>query len=168
MPTTPTPFHPGLFDPFMLWTDLAMKSTEMMISSAQVIGSRVDQIARAGANPSPRDMREMVLMGTEKVKAANESAVAIATRLQRTNWQVAARAWEQWFTMMGAMAALGTSRSFGEVMSRQNRLFNALSGSHRTHSRASSDTARLAHAALKPIHAAATANARRLARAKKR
>jgi hypothetical protein len=160
--------QPALFNPFLLWSDLAVKSTEMMVSSGQVIGSRVNQMARAGANPSARDLREMTLMGSEKVKAATESGLAIASRLQSTNYALMARAWQQWFASLGAMNALATSRSFGEALSRQNRLFNALSRSGRTQARISSDTARLASAALKPVHGASTANARRLARVKAR
>jgi hypothetical protein len=163
----PLQIHPSLFNPAMLWADLAMKATEMMVSSAEVIGNRVDQITRAGANPSPRDIREIALMGSEKVKAATESNLAVAMRMQSQNLQIFTRAWQQWLTSLGAMAALTTSRSFGEALTRQNSLFNALSRSGRTHSQISSDTARLAHAALKPVHAASTANAKRLRRAKK-
>jgi hypothetical protein len=163
----PLQIHPSLFNPALLWADLAMKATEMMVSSAEVIGNRVDQMARAGANPSPRDMREMVLMGSEKVKAATDSGIAVAARLQSQNMQIFTRAWQQWLTSLGAMAALTSSRTFGEVLSRQNTLFNALSRSNRTHAEISSNTARLAHAAMKPVHAASTANAKRLRRAKK-
>jgi hypothetical protein len=163
----PLQIHPSLFNPAVLWADLALKATEMMVSSAEVIGNRVDQIARAGANPSPRDMREIVLMGSEKVKAATESGLAVATRMQSQNLQIFTRAWQQWLTSLGAMAALATSRTFGEALARQHSLFNALSRSTRTHAQISGDTARLAHAAMKPVHAASTANAKRLRRAKK-
>jgi hypothetical protein len=160
--------HPSLFNPFLLWADFAAKSAEMLASSGQVIASRVGQIARAGSTPSPRDVREIVLMGSEKVKAAGESGLAVATRLQQTNYALMAQAWQQWFASLGAMNALATSRSFGEALSRQHQLFNALSRSGRTQARISADTARLASAALKPVHGASTANARRLARAKSR
>jgi len=158
--------HPELFNPVLLWADLAVKATEMLASSGQVIGSRVGQLARAGANPSPRDVREIALMGSEKVRAAAESGLAVATRLQSTNYALMARAWQQWFASLGAMNALATSRSFGEALSRQNRLYNALTRSAHTQARIAGDTARLAGAALKPVHGASTANARRLARAK--
>lgn len=161
-------FNPTLLNPFMQWADLALKTTEMLVSSGQVIGARVDQIARAGANPSPRDVKEIALMGSEKLKAATESGLAVATRLQSANFQLMARAWQQWFASMGAMAALGNSRNFGQVLSGQNRLYNALSRSARSHAQLSDDAASLAHAALKPVHAASTANAKRLGRAKTR
>jgi hypothetical protein len=163
----PLQIRPSLFNPALLWADLAMKSTEMMLASAEVIGSRVQQIARAGANPSPRDVREMLLMGSEKVKAASESGLAVAARLQSQNMQVFTRAWQQWLASLGAMAALTTSRTFGEALSRQYSLFDALGRSGRTHAQLSTNAARLAHAAMKPVHAASTANARRLRRAKK-
>ena len=102
-----TPTNPAtLFNPFMLWTDLAMKTTEMLVASGQVIGNRVDQIARAGPNPGPRARKEFALMGSEKVKAATESALAMATRMQTTHYTLFARSWQQWLTNMGALAGL--------------------------------------------------------------
>jgi hypothetical protein len=163
-----TIFNPALFNPLMLWADLAMKTSEMLVASGQVIGTRVDRMARAGAKPSARDLKEFTLMGSEKVKAATESGLAVATRLQSANYQLMARAWQQWFASLGAMSSLAGSRTFGEALSRQNRLFNSLVRSGRTHSQLSGDTARLASAALKPIHSAASANARRLARTRTR
>jgi hypothetical protein len=161
-------FHPSLFNPFMLWTDLALKSNEMLLASGQVIGTRLGRIASAGANPSPRDLKELALMGSEKVKAATESSLAVATRLQAANYQLMARAWRQWLASAGAFTALAGSRTFGEALSSQNRLFHSLVRSGHSHSQLSSDTARLASAALGPVHRAASANAKRLARARAR
>jgi len=158
--------RPALFDPFTLWADLALRTTEMLVASSQVIATRVGQIARAGANPSARDIKEFTLMGSEKVKAANQSALAVASRVQSANYQLMARGWQQLFTNLGAMSALASSRTLGEALSRQSRLLHSLARSGHTHSRLSSDTARLFSAALAPVHGAATANARRLARSR--
>ena len=160
-------FRPALFDPFTLWADLALRTTEMLVASSQVIGTRIGQIARAGANPSARDIKEFTLMGSEKLKAATQSSLAIATRLQSANYQLMARGWQQWVANLAAMGALASSRTFGEALSRQSRLFHSLARSGHTHSRWSGDTARLLSAALEPVHGAATANARRLARTRK-
>ena len=97
-----TSFNPAVFNPFMLWADVAVKTTEMLVSSGQVIGTRVGRMARAGANPSARDRREMALMGSEKVKAATASGLAVAARLQAANWQLYARAWEPHLQRRGA------------------------------------------------------------------
>jgi hypothetical protein len=161
-----TAFDPALFNPFMLWAQLAVKTSEMLVSSGHVIGSRVHQMARAGANPSPRDRREMLLMGSEKVKAATASGLAVAAQLQSANWQLATRAWKHWVASATAMGALATSRSFGEALARQHSLLETLGRAGRTQGRISTDMARLAGAALGPIHAASTANARRLSKRK--
>jgi hypothetical protein len=156
--------RPALFAPFMLWADLGLRTAEMLVASGQVIGTRVGRISRAGANPSARDIKEFTLMGSEKVKAATQSATAIATRVQSANYQLIARGWQQWLANLGAMSSLASSRTFSEALSRQSRLLHSLARSGPTHSRLSSDTARLFSAALAPVHGAATANARRLAR----
>jgi hypothetical protein len=156
-----------LFTPFMLWADLGLRTTEMLLASGQVIGTRVGRMARAGAHPSARDTKEFTLMGTEKVKAAAQSGLAVAAQLQSANYQLMARGWQQWLASLGAMSALGSSRSFSEAVSRQQRLVHSLARSGHTHSRLSGDTARLLSAALAPVHGAATANARRLARTRK-
>ncbi|HWI78670.1 MAG TPA: polyhydroxyalkanoate granule-associated phasin [Ramlibacter sp.] len=156
-----------MFDPFTLWADLALRTTEMLVASSQVIGTRVGQMARAGANPSPRDVKEFTLMGSEKVKAATQSGMAVAAGLQSANYQLMARGWQQWVANLAALGALASSRTMGEALSRQSRLFHSLARSGHTHSRLSSDTARLLSAALEPVHGAATANARRLARTRK-
>lgn len=161
-----TAFDPTLLNPFMLWAQLAVKTSEMLVSSGQVIGTRVHQMARAGANPSPSDRREMLLMGSEKVKAAAASGLAVATHVQSANWQLAAQAWKQWLASATAMGALASSRNFGEALSRQHSLLETLGRAGRTQGRISTDMARLAGAALGPIHAASTANARRLAKRK--
>ena len=156
-------FNPASFNPFLLWADVAVKTSEMLVSSRQVIGTRVGGMAQAGANPSAGDRREFALMSSEKVKAATQSGLAVAERLQAANWQLYARAWQQWLGSFGALSSLASSRSVGDALSRQYALFNALGRSGHTHGRISSDAARLASAALKPVHAASTANARRLA-----
>jgi hypothetical protein len=126
-----TEVHPTLFNPFVLWTDLAMKSTEMAVESGQVLGTRVDQIARAGAHPSPRDMGELTI-GSDQLKAAADSGINIVAGMQSAALQVMAQAWQHWFTTLSAMASVAGSKTFGEALSRQEQLFNSLNqaGAH--------------------------------------
>ena len=56
-------------NPFLLWTDLAWKTGEMMMASAEVIGHRANRMAAAGPAPSLRDRREFTRMGQEKIAA---------------------------------------------------------------------------------------------------
>ena len=68
-------------NPFLIWTDLALKTGEMMLASAQVIGHRTGLMAAAGPKPSKRDRREFTLMGQEKIEAAENGFVGITKLL---------------------------------------------------------------------------------------
>jgi hypothetical protein len=88
-------FYPAvLFNPFMIWADVAMKTAEMLLSSSQVMGSRVDDITRAGASPSASPQDAFTLMSTEMQ-----------------------RAWQRWFTYIGPLTALASASSPGETTS---------------------------------------------------
>jgi hypothetical protein len=66
--------------PFALWFDLAVRSTQLMQASAEVILQRSNRIARMGAKPSLAEQREMRRMVNEKVQASAESATAMSLR----------------------------------------------------------------------------------------
>jgi hypothetical protein len=51
------------FVPFVLWSDLATKTLEMILVSAQVTGHRTVRMALAGPAPNARTRREIALMG---------------------------------------------------------------------------------------------------------
>ena len=82
-------------NPFLMWSQLAWKTGEMAIASAQVIGHRTGRLARAGPVPDARDQREFALMGREKGAAAMESAQAVGVRMLMLNQQFAALAFKQ-------------------------------------------------------------------------
>ena len=127
-----------LLNPFLAWTDVALKTSEMLMSSGQVINHRVTRMARAGANPSARDRKEFALMHSEKMKAAADASMAVGMR-----------AWQQWFAACSSMAMPPTSRSYQQAMKR-----------------ASGNALQLTQAALKPYHGTSRANAKRLGRLK--
>lgn len=149
-------------DPLLQWTNLALKTAEMMVASAQVIGHRTTRIAGAGLAPNEHDQREFTLMGQEKIEAVTESARAMTERLIRIN----ARMWTEASTQLcagaSAMWSLATSPSFAASLERQAALFDAMRAPALDPAGFAGSAARLAHSVLKPIHARATANARRL------
>jgi len=148
-------------NPFLLWTDLALKTTEMMIASAQVIGHRTHRMRNAGAMPSLRDQREFALMGQEKVTAAIESAQAMMHAMS-VNPALTVRAMKDMWTSAAAVTSLAASCSAAEAMSRQATLFRAMVNCATSAAKLSPAVARLAHHGLKPIHLCATRNAKRL------
>jgi hypothetical protein len=153
-----------LFDnPFREWNDLAWKIGEMSMASAQVIVHRNTRMAAAGPKPNARDRQEFMRMGQEKIDASMESARVFTALLLAMNLKFGARAFRHMVTRSAALMSLAASRSVGQSVARQAKLARAVSRSTRLAPSALSDsTARLARRALEPIHARATANARRL------
>jgi hypothetical protein len=150
------------FSPLMLWNDLAAKTLEMMLASAQVIGHRTGRTARAGPAPSARDRREFALMGQEKIQASAQSAHAMAAHMMTMSQPWAALAFRHILRNSAALMSVASSRTPSQLIARQASLARALGQSVVTIADVSKDATKLAHRGLKPIHARATANARRL------
>ncbi|HEX6364045.1 MAG TPA: polyhydroxyalkanoate granule-associated phasin [Albitalea sp.] len=150
--------------PFALWTDVALRTSEMLVASAQVIGHRTRRIAAAGHSPGLRDRREFARMGFEKVEAAGESLWAMGQHVLMANTQVWTRAWQDAVASTTAWMSCSGSRTLPQLLERQLEVAQALSQSARSAARLSDAAAHLVDKGLKPIHARATANARRLGR----
>ena len=60
---------------------LASHTAEMWWGAAQVIQKRVTLMATAGFPLNPKDQREIVRMGAEKIAAMHESALAAAVHM---------------------------------------------------------------------------------------
>jgi hypothetical protein len=150
--------------PFTVWTDLATRTGEMLVASAQVIGHRTHRMAAAGHSPNLRDRREFARMGLEKVEAAGESWWAMGQQMAAMNWQVAIRAWQDLVAAGTAWMAFGSSRTLPQLMQRQLELGRTLTQSAHSTARLTDATARVVGKGLQPIHARATANAKRLRR----
>ncbi len=151
-------------NPFRLWTELALKTGEMMLASAEVIVQRTNQMAIAGPKPSARDRREFTLMGQEKIEAANESAQTIAAQMMRINPLLGWRAFSQAVAVANAMMSVASSRTVAQSLRRQAALAHTLAQSGATAPRICKSAAQVARHGLKPLHSRATANAKRLRR----
>ena len=161
------PRHPIAAMPFMLWNDLALRTSEMLVASAQVIGHRTSRMATAGHSPSVRDRREFTRMGMEKVEAASESAWAMGRHLTVVNAELASRAWKDLMEAGNAWMSLAASRSVPQAIERQTQLMRTVSESAASASTLSDAAARMTKHGLAPIHSRATANAKRLGRVKR-
>ncbi|NDP41808.1 MAG: hypothetical protein GZ089_03665 [Aromatoleum sp.] len=149
--------------PMAVWSGLAWKTAEMLMASAQVIGHRTGRLPAAEVQPNGRDRREFALMGQEKMNATTESAQGMATQLTAMNLQFGLRSFQHLMTLSAALMSFASSRSAGQSIARHTRLVRAMTDSAATASTISASALRLAHDGLGPIHARATANARRLA-----
>lgn len=148
--------------PFMLWSDLATKTLETMLASAQVIGHRTGRMALAGPAPNVRDRREFALMGQEKIEAGAQSAQAMVAHMMTMNQRRGALAFRHLLQNSAAFMSLASSRTPSQLIARQAALARALAQSASSMADVAKNATKLAHRGLRPIHAKATANARRL------
>lgn len=150
-------------NPFLAWTQLALKTSEMMVASVHVIHHRTNRIAASGALPNARDRREFRRMGQEKIDAASESVQAVALRMVTVNQQLASIAFRQMLNATGGIISLLTGPMLVPSGRRQAEfLRTTMASSAAAASQVSGSIARLAHHGLKPIHSRATGNAKRL------
>ncbi len=138
---------------------------EMMQAAGDVVAARLNILAAGLADPSKADLKEMALMGSEKVEALSESARAAA----RTLGEIGGRLGSGVVTEMGlasraaaAMAAAKTPAAAAEA-----QFGYALSWWSRALSQAmtlNTEMLKVQAEAIRPIHKAAVANAKRLKR----
>jgi hypothetical protein len=143
----------------------ARAGQELLQASGDVIARRLEIVAEAVRDPLKADLREMSLMGSEKVEALTASASAGlngAMNLAATSAALAAR---ETAAAQGALNAVLTARNPAEAALAQSGWVTAAMG------RAVSDgwafgatMMKLQTETLAPIHAAAVANAKRLKR----
>ena len=136
-------------DLWTAWRTLVRAGTmvgETLHASRQVVGVRGGTISSAMSDPFRADHAELALMVNEKADAFASAGAALTDSWLRMQSDVTAQA----FAVGGLMMAgrLPGPRASRALAARQRRIGDAaLSGSMK---------------ALHPIHAAATANARRL------
>jgi hypothetical protein len=130
------------------------KATELGLAAPQVIMLRTARMLAAGPAPGVRDRSEMLRMGTEKMQAAQASMLAMSTQMYKTNvaWMLRASQawWSAWMLPWSWMRYPGAQRGapWGSSAPGQQALRRA--------------ALQLVDKGLAPVHAAATANLRRL------
>jgi hypothetical protein len=156
-------FTPRYFNPLLVWTNVALKTHEMLLSSGSVIQMRTERMALAGLVPSAADVAEFELMGHEKLAAASQSTAAIASQLQLSSQAMLQRTIRHWFGSASAFLGLVTSVTPAQAAANSHEWLQANARAAATATQLSTVGARVVQRGLKPIHAKATANARRLA-----
>jgi hypothetical protein len=105
MPRRRNIIHPGSL---ATWFDLGMRTSQMLWSSAEVIGQRSQRMAAGVVNPTAAGQREMHRMVDEKIRAARESmqamAVCAGTLYTRSLLRGDAVGMAQAFTRMASVA----------------------------------------------------------------
>ncbi len=143
----------------------ARASHELIEASGDVVARRLEIMAEAVRDPLKADYAELSLMGSEKVEALTASAaigMSGAVRAAETVRRVAER---ESAAARRALDAIAGASTPAEAVGVQGQwALDAWSRSVRDSWALGAAMLKLQADALKPIHAAATANARRLRR----
>lgn len=139
-------------DPWAAWNAMIKAGTmvtETLDASRRVVNARQETISDAMTDPFHADHRELALMVGEKTDAFTSAGAALANSWFSMQSDVAAQAMAVGGMMMAGKVP--SAKATQAMAARQLRIGDAaLRGSMK---------------ALRPIHAAATANARRLGKA---
>ena len=150
------------WNPVFAWSELAWKIAEMSVASASVIGHRTSQRAKAGPVPGARDRGEFARMGSEKIAASVQSAVALGRYGTVKHMNYSARTLALMLESSVALMSLYGSQNSGQFFARQAKLTEKLTRLTESAVDLSDSTARLATLGLAPIHSRSVANAKRL------
>jgi hypothetical protein len=147
-------------NPTLLWWHAGMKTWETMLVAPQVIAERTARMVAAGPLPAAADRRELVTMGTEKVIAFSEAWIGAAREIVSLQQEMLNTASRQWWSLMTAFNPLLRGRAARVAQNPASMMTQMLSSGNRV----ASALPRVAHGAVKPVHAKATSNAKRLRR----
>ena len=104
----------------MTWADFSLRALEMTLSSTQDIGERMERFTRAGASEEATETAVHAPAAMSRSPAAAASRVALASDLQRSNFDLMAQGWVQWMSMLGSLASLAAGLAFSPGGSRRN------------------------------------------------
>lgn len=143
----------------------ALTGGEMMKAASDVITARLEIMAAGMANPGQADLTEMSLMSSEKVEALSASAATLSANMGELGGRLSRNAMEELALASHAASSMATAGTPAGVAQVQ---FNYAVG---WWSRAASqmltlntEMLKVQADAMKPIHATAVANAKRLKR----
>lgn len=153
---TPFTFWARMMEASLELSGAGQKVSETLTASRDVIGVRSEMIRTALKSPLAADYAELARMVPEKVEAFSQAGSAIVTEW----WAMQA----DLLTQAQRLGALAMKRRPPTVTE-----WNAMTARTLAHGvRAIERSVALGAGAVKPVHARATSNARRLKRTKKR
>jgi hypothetical protein len=146
--------------PQLLWWQVGLKTWETLFAAPEVIAHRTARLMTAGLMPGTSDRREFVDMGTEKVVAFSRAWVDASGEILAFQQELARLAGRQWSALLTAFNPFLAGPSTQAFLSYFDFLNSVVAAGNHT----MTALPRVAHSAVRPVHARATRNARRLRR----
>lgn len=108
----------GLFNPFLLWTDLGMRAAEAAVASTQNLTEGADRLTRAAASAEADAHDEASGTGENASTWASASLGGMAD-MQRMMWEMSTRSWMQWMAMAGNLMSAGAGVGLARTIAHQ-------------------------------------------------
>lgn len=148
-------------------TDVALKAaqagSELMAATAEVIAARLEILAAGLADPGHADLKEMALMGSEKIAAFTAAATHAGRGMSTASEAlIAASAREVGLAAEAARAVAGATTPAGAAQAQAAYVMGWWGRAAEQGWSLGSAMLNTQAEAMKPLHTAATANARRL------
>lgn len=96
----------------MPWADLGLRTWDAMLSTSQEMSDQADRLARAQSSGEPAASADAPALSAQALTLANP-ALAAMTQWQGVAFQWMSQAWQQWFSLMGALQPLAARGAAG-------------------------------------------------------
>lgn len=148
---------PDFSRPFFLWWNVALRTSDMLTASSEVIEKRLENLR----SDTP-DQKEIALMGQEKLEAAAESFMGMGLYWFDIQRRLGAQTLKTALDIGNDALSLATARTPGAFVAHQAALGRSLVAGTAQAAKLSAEAATLTSKGLKPVHKRASANAKRL------
>lgn len=96
----------GVFNPFLLWTDMGMRAAEIAVASLQNMTEGADRLTRAGASAEVEELHE-------------DDGLGGIGGMQRLMWDLMTHNWLSWTSAMGSLLSAGAGVSMARKVAGQ-------------------------------------------------
>jgi hypothetical protein len=104
----------GVFNPFLLWTDLGMRAAEMTVASLQNLTEGADRLTRAGASAEVEETDDTNPRSGGRASPLLSADPRAMVGMQRLMWDLMTQNWLNWTSavskFMSAGAGVGLAR----------------------------------------------------------
>jgi hypothetical protein len=108
----------GMLNPFLLWTDMGMRATEMTLASLQNMTEGADRLTRAGASAEVEEPHE-------------DDGLGGMGGMQRLMWDLMTQNWLRWASAFGSLLSASAGVGLARKVAGQDNPLQAVRDSFR-------------------------------------
>ena len=159
----PNVVQASFLNPFALWVDLALKTTQMLWAPTEVTSPREGPILLSPAHPSLRNRSDADLTGRDKIEAGTKSIRPIGASIAEWQIQLGALALNHMIATAKTFASLAASRNLDVAPDDKSSLgLDAVAAPTFVASKSASSATQPSDRTVKPSHSEVKKKAKRV------